>query len=60
MQSFDRAAVVEFAGSVWIQQGLTDDKEALKQSIDNTPASPWDGTAIGVAISESIEILEEK
>ncbi|NLP14198.1 MAG: VWA domain-containing protein [Clostridium sp.] len=60
MQSFDRAAVVEFAGSVWVQQELTDDKEVLKQSIDDTPASPWDGTSIGAALSQSIEIIAEK
>jgi len=60
LQSFDRAAVVEFAGSAWIQQDLTGDKAVLKQSIDNTPVSPWDGTAIGLALSKSIEILESK
>ena len=60
MQSFDRAAVVEFAGSVWVQQELTDDKEVLKQSIDDTPASPWDGTSIGAALSQSTEIIAEK
>jgi uncharacterized protein YegL len=60
MQSVDRAAVVEFAGSVWVQQELTDDKEVLKQSIDNTPVSPWDGTSIGAALSKAIEIIAEK
>ena len=60
MQSFDRAAVVEFAGSAWVQQELTNDKEVLKQSIDNTPVSPWDGTAIGIALSKSIEIIEKQ
>lgn len=56
LQAQDRAAVVEFAGSVWVQQNLTSDKETLKQSITATPESPWDGTDIagGINLAETL------
>lgn len=56
----DRAAVVEFAGSIWIQQDLTADKDLLKTKISQTPASPWNGTDISGAISKSMGILAQK
>ncbi len=62
LQKDDRGAVVEFAGSksIWIQQDLTEDKELIKKSISQTPASPWNGTDIAGAISKSIDILNQK
>lgn len=59
LQPEDRGAVVEYAGSVWTQQLLTSDKEVLKNSIDQTPPSPWDGTSMGMGLQESIKVLSE-
>ncbi|MDQ2087885.1 S-layer homology domain-containing protein [Herbivorax sp. ANBcel31] len=59
LQPFDRGAVLGFAGSAWIQQEFTYDKELLMKGIDATPPSPWDGTAIGLALRESIDLLLE-
>lgn len=57
LQHFDRGAVLGFAGSAWIQQKFTYDKELLIKGIDDTPDSPWDGTAIGVALRDSIDMI---
>ncbi|MEH7381915.1 VWA domain-containing protein [Bacillus sp. JJ1533] len=53
----DRGAVVQFAGTVWIQQEFTSDKDLLKQRLDDTPQSPWNGTAIGIALRDSINLI---
>ncbi|WP_442598615.1 VWA domain-containing protein [Neobacillus sp. D3-1R] len=60
LQIQDKGAVVEFAGSVWIQQDLTADKELLKKRITETPPSPWDGTDIARGLSKAMEILNNK
>ena len=60
LQPFDRGAVLAFAGSVWTQQEITHDKELLIKGIDDIPASPWDGTAIGLALRDSIDIILEE
>jgi Mg-chelatase subunit ChlD len=60
LQIQDKGAVVEFAGSVWIQQDLTPDKELLKKRISETPPSPWDGTDIARGLSKAMEILNTK
>lgn len=60
LQSQDRGAVVEFAGSIWTQQDLTGDKELLKTRISQTPSSPWNGTAIGSGLQRAISILDSK
>ncbi|HWQ89118.1 MAG TPA: VWA domain-containing protein [Desulfitobacteriaceae bacterium] len=60
LQTQDRGAAVEFAGSVWIQQDLTGDMELLKTRISQTPFSPWDGTDIASGLSKSMQILDQK
>lgn len=60
LQTQDRGAVVEFAGSVWIQQDLTGDMELLKTRISQTPPSPWNGTDIALGLSKSIQLLDQK
>ena len=56
----DKGGVVEFAGSIWTQQSLTTDKQILKDKIASTPASPWDGTAIGIGIQQALNVIESE
>lgn len=60
LHPLDRGAVVEFAGTVWTQQDITDDKQLLKKRIDQTPPSPWNGTAIGLGLSQAVKVLDGK
>lgn len=60
LQSEDRGGIVQFAGTVGVQQNLTADKELLKTRIDQMPPSPWDGTAIGKALQSSISLLDSQ
>jgi Mg-chelatase subunit ChlD len=60
LQTQERGAVVEFAGTVWIQQDLTGDMELLKTRISQTPSSPWNGTAIDLGLGKSIQILDQQ
>lgn len=57
LQANDRGAVVEFAGNVWVQQDITENKDLLKTKIAQTPASPWNGTAIGLGLQSANGIL---
>ncbi|WP_165755707.1 VWA domain-containing protein [Ruminiclostridium hungatei] len=57
LQANDRGAVVEFAGNVWVQQDITENKDLLKTKIAQTPASPWNGTAIGLGLQSANNIL---
>lgn len=53
-----KIGVISFSGNAFIEQDLTEDKNALERSINNIPLSTIGGTDIGEAIITSTNLLE--
>ncbi|MBU0906908.1 MAG: VWA domain-containing protein [Nanoarchaeota archaeon] len=55
-----KIGVISFSGNAFIEQGLTEDKNALTRAINNIPISAIGGTDIGEAVITSTNLLESE